>query len=287
MRFTVSAVQFGHRPLSHFDEFATQVEGHVALAKDFGSQLICFPEYVTAALLSINGHDALDLDRWDRWTAPYVDLMRDLACRYDLLILGGTHLTREGERFYNTAYLFGPGGEIVTQRKLHLTPCEIDPWRLSTDEAVRVIETPIGKLAILICFDIEFPEAVRAAVDGGADIILCPSATDDRAGFHRVRYCALARAVENQVYVVHSALVGRLPKVRFFEQSYGRSAVISPCDVPFARDGIVVEGEWNQDLVVTGVIDLELLQKVRAAGSVTPRLVRRQSYSCAKVILGR
>ena len=286
MRVTVSAVQFGHRPLSSFEEFAAQVEGHVALAKDFGSQLICFPEYMTAALLSIDGDDALDLERWDRWTGPYVQLMQELSRRFGLFILGGTHLAREGERHYNTAYLFGPTGEVVTQRKLHLTPCEIDPWRLATDDVVRVIETPIGKLAILVCFDIEFPEAVRAAVDGGADIILCPSATDDRAGFYRVRYCALARAVENQVYVVHSALVGRLPRVRFFEQSYGRSAVISPCDVPFARDGIVAEGEWNQDLVVTGVIDLERLQEVRTAGSVTPRLVRRASYPVATVAFG-
>lgn len=283
----MSAVQFAHRPLARFEEFAAQVESHVALAKDFGSHLVCFPEYVTAALLTIEEQDALDLDQWDRWTGPYLELMRDLARRYGLFILGGTHLARTGDRFYNTAYFFSPEGEVVAQRKLHLTPCEIDPWRLSTDDAVRVIETPIGKIAILICFDIEFPEAARAAADGGADILLCPSATDDRAGFYRVRYCCHARAVENQVYVVHSALVGRLPKVRFFEQSYGRSGILSPCDVPFPKDGIVAEGEWNQELVVTGVLDLELLRDVRTAGSVTPRLVRRQSLPVTQVTLGR
>ena len=292
MPLTVSAVQFEHRALAHFDEFAEQVEGHVRFAASFGSRLVCFPEYMTVSLLTIGGPgaggaDASDPRAWQRWTEPYLELMQRLARRYDVFILGGTHIVREGDRYFNTAFLFGPSGQVLTQRKLHLTPCEISPWHLGTGDAIQVFETPVGSLAILVCFDIEFPEAARAAVDAGAQILLCPSATDDRQGFHRVRYCALARAVENQVYVVHSALVGRLPKVRFFEQSYGRSAVISPCDVPFARDGIVVEGEWNQDLVVTGVIDLELLQKVRAAGSVTPRLVRRQSYSCAKVILGR
>lgn len=285
MKLTLSAVQFEHRPLGHFDEFAAQVEGHVRFAASFGSRLVCFPEYVTAPLLSIGAADARDPRAWQRWTGPFIDLMLGLARRYDVYILGGTHLVQEEDRCFNTAYFFTPSGQILTQRKLHLTPCEIEPWRLGTGDAVHVFETPIGSLAILICFDIEFPEAARAAVDAGAQVLLCPSATDDRQGFYRVRYCCLARAVENQVYVVHAPLVGRLPRVPFFEQSYGRAAIIAPCDTPCPPDGIVVEGEWNQDLVVTGVIDLDLLPRLHAAGSVTPRRVRRSEYPARRITL--
>ncbi|MCG0239927.1 MAG: carbon-nitrogen hydrolase family protein [Firmicutes bacterium] len=274
----VSSVQFHHHSIKSFDEFVAQVRRDVLLAKDFGSRLVCFPEYVTGSLLTIPGQEDEGLTAWDRWTGPYLELFSDLARQCGLYILGGTHLVREGDRWYNTAHLFTPSGGVYTQRKLHLTPVETDPWRLGTGERVRVFETDLGRLAILICYDIEFPEAARAAADAGADLLLCPSATDDRAGFWRVRYCCLARAVENQVYVVHSALVGGLPGVRYLEQSYGRSGILSPCDIPFARDGVVADGEWNQELVVTGLVHTELLAEVRAAGSVTPRQSRRAAY---------
>lgn len=284
MRLRVSAVQFEQRPLTGFDDFARSVHWAVQVARDAGAQLLCFPEYVTGSLLTLpaprqpSDGAASGLEAWRYWTQAYLDLFAETARHSGVYILGGTHLVTDGTAWYNQAHLFDPAGNVYTQRKLHLTPYEAEPWRLATGDALTVFDTPIGRLAVLICFDIEFPEAARAAADAGAQILLCPSATDDRAGFWRVRYCAMARAVENQVYVVHSALVGNLPAVRGLEQSYGRSAVIAPCDVPFPPDGIVVEGEWNQPLVVTGDVDLALLDEVRTAGSVTPRLCRRSEY---------
>lgn len=283
MRVRISAVQFEHRPLRGFDDFAGQVRRDVGLAADLGSRLVCFPEYMTGSLLTIPGAETEGPAAWDRWTEPYLELFSGLARSTGMYILGGTHLVRDGDRLYNTAHLFDPRGGVATQRKLHLTPCEVNPWALGTGDSLRVWETEIGRLAVLICYDVEFPEAVRAAADAGADIVLCPSATDDRAGFWRVRYCCHARAVENQIYVVHSALVGGLPGVRYLEQSYGRSGILSPCDVPFARDGVVCDGEWNQSLVVTGEVDLGLLAQVREAGSVTPRLSRHPGYRCETI----
>lgn len=282
MKLRISTVQFEHRPLSGFDQFATQVRQHVLWAWDSASHLVCFPEYVTGSLLSVVGSDGTDLAAdWDRWTGPYLELFSGLARETGMYILGGTHLVPEGGRLYNTAHLFTPAGAVFTQRKLHLTPYEVNPWTLAPGESLQVFDTELGRLAVLVCYDIEFPEAARAVADAGADVILCPSATDDRAGFWRVRYSCHARAIENQVYVVQAALVGGLPNVRYLEQSYGRAGLISPCDTPFARDGIIADGEWNQHLVVSGVADLDLLAEVRAAGSVTPRLSRRPEYRVA------
>lgn len=229
--------------------------------------------------------DAAGLDAWADWTEAYLELFAETARGSGLYILGGTHLVTDGAAWYNQAHLFDPAGNVYTQRKLHLTPYEAAPWRLTAGDDLTVFDTPIGRLAVLVCFDIEFPEAARAAADAGAQILLCPSATDDRAGFWRVRYCAMARAVENQVYVVHAALVGNLPTVAGLEQSYGRSAVIAPCDLPFPPDGIVVQGEWNQPLVVTGDVDLELLDAVRTGGSVTPHRYRRPAYPVRRVTI--
>ncbi len=79
-------------------------------------------------------------------------------------------------------------------------------------DEVRVFDTDCGKIAIQICYDIEFPELGRIATEKGAKIIFTPFCTEDRQGYLRVRYCAQARAVENQVYTVISGTVGNLPQ---------------------------------------------------------------------------
>lgn len=296
MRVRISSVQFHQRPVTSFADFAQQIRWAVQIAKDAGAQLLCFPEYVTGPLAGLSHTERrsgtgniersnVPLHSWGVWTEAYIELFRGLAQRSRMYIVGGTHLVHEDNVWYNTAHLFAPSGDIYTQRKLHLTPYESAPWALGAGENISVFDTPIGRLAILVCFDVEFPEAARVAVDAGAQILICPSATDDRAGFWRVRHCCMARAVENQVYVVHSALVGNLPTLPGLEQSYGRSAIISPCDIPFPPDGIVAQGEWNQELVITGDVDFGLLDDVRSQGSVTPALCRRASYHAQLVHL--
>jgi predicted amidohydrolase len=264
----IATIQFDHRPITGFDQFALQVMHYVRFAEDAGANLVVFPEYLTGPLAM------LDPD-WQRWTGPYKELFAGMARSTKMTILGGTHLAERGGKLYNTAHLFLPSGELHTQEKLHMTPCEVDPWGLGRGDGLTVVDTPVGRVGILVCFDVEFPGAATAVADAGADIILVPSATDDRQGFWRVRHCCHARAVENQVYVVHSALVGGLPAVRYLEQSYGRSAIITPCDMPFPPGGIMAEGEWNAGACVVGEVDLGLLERVRKGGSVLPRTQRR------------
>ena len=109
----------------------------------------------------------------------------------------------------------------------------------------------------------------------GADVIYCPSCTDDLHGFYRVRHCCHARTIENQVYVVTTGTVGSLPTVDFMRANTGQAAILSPNDVPFPPRGIVAEGQLNNDMIVTADIDLALLHEVRARGSVTTWRDRR------------
>lgn len=267
-RVRIASIQFDHRPVAGFDQFAAQVFNYVRLAEDDRCQLVVFPEYLTAPLV------ALDPD-WNRWTGAYRELFSSLAHSTKMTILAGTHLTDRGGKLYNTAHLFLPSGELHTQEKLHMTPGEVEMWGLERGDGLTVVDTPVGRVGIAICFDVEFPDVARVLAEAGVDLLLVPSATADRAGYWRVRYCSQARAVENQVYVVHSALVGGLPAVRYLEQSWGKSGILTPCDIPFAPGGIAAEGEWNQGLCVTADVDLALLEEVRRQGSVLPRLERR------------
>lgn len=277
MKLRVSSVQYHLHTISSFEEFARQAEHYVRTAAEYDAEFILFPEYFTTQLMSIGDDQgrALSIEDLPDFTDRYLNLFTSLAKQMNVHIIGGTHVIRRENRLYNTAFLFYPDGTVAEQPKLHMTPTEEKEWNMTPGEGLRVFETDKGTIAILTCYDIEFPEIVRMVKAKGADVIFCPSCTDDRHGFHRVRYTSHARTIENQVYVVVAGTVGSLPTVDFMRANFGQAAIITPNDIPFPPQGILAEGEINQDMLVTADLDLELLYQVRASGSVTTWRDRR------------
>ena len=277
MKFRVSAVQYHLHSIQSFEEFAHQCEHYIKAALEFDTEFILFPEFFTTQLLSIKGKDgkALTINDLPSFTEQYQELFVSFAKKYNIYIIAGTHVVEVNGKLRNTAHLFYPDGRIGTQAKLHITPTEVHEWNMSRGEGLEIFDTDKGKIAILTCYDIEFPEIVRMAKAKGADVIFCPSCTDDRHGFHRVRYTSHARAIENQVYVVLTGTVGALPTVDFMRANFGQAAIITPNDVPFPPKGLLAEGEINNDMIITADLDLELLYKVREKGSVTTWRDRR------------
>lgn len=277
MKMRVSAVQFELRDAPSFEAFRDQVVHYVRNASEYGAKFVLFPEFVTTPLLAI-GDDTgrgQPVGKLTEYTDAYKELFGGLAREYGMYIIGGTHVTRAGGKLRNTAFLFAPDGRVFTQDKLHITPTEREEWDVEPGDGVAVFETEYGTIGLLTCYDIEFPEIVRIVRARGADVIFCPSCTDDRHGFYRVRYCCHARAVENQIYIVTTGTVGSLRGVDFMRANYGQAAVITPNDIPFPPRGILAEGEINADLLVTADLDLSLLEDVRKAGSVTTWRDRR------------
>lgn len=278
MKMRVSAVQFNLRDVGDVASYRGQVTHYVRNASEYGAQFVLFPEFVTTPLLSIGetpGGAGQPIERLLDYTDEYISLFSGLAREYGVYIVGGTHLTKKGDALRNTAYLFAPDGSYETQDKLHITPTEKEAWNVTDGEGVAVFDTPYGRIGLLTCYDIEFPEIVRMVRAKGADVIFCPSCTDDRHGFYRVRYCCHARAVENQIYIVTTGTVGSLERVDFMRANYGQAAVITPNDIPFPPRGIQCEGEINADMLITADLDLSLLEDVRRAGSVTTWRDRR------------
>ena len=277
MKLRVSSIQYHLHSITSFEQFAQQVTHYVHAAQEFETDFILFPEFFTTQLLSIGDHqgNALSIDQLPDFTDAYIQLFTQLAMQTNTHIIGGTHVIRQQDRLYNVAHLFYPDGSVATQAKLHMTPTEVNEWHMTAGDHLHLFDTAKGRIAILTCYDIEFPEIVRMAKAGGADVIFCPSCTDNRHGFHRVRYTSHARAIENQVYVVTASTVGSLPTVDFMRMNFGQSAIISPNDVPFPPAGIVAQGELNNDMLVTADLDLALLYQVREKGSVTTWRDRR------------
>ena len=276
-KIRVSAVQYRLSTIRSFEEFAAQSEHYIKTAEEYGAEFVLLPEFFTTQLMSIGGADgrALTIDQLPDFTERYRELFTRRARETGMHIIAGTHVLKREGKLYNTAHLFYPDGRIAEQPKLHITPTEVKEWNMQAGDGLQVFETAKGTIAMLTCYDIEFPEIVRMAKAKGADVIFCPSCTDDRHGFYRVRYTSHARAVENQVYVVLTGTVGSLPTVDFMRANYGQAAIITPNDIPFPPRGILAEGEINDDTVVTADLDLDLLYEVRERGSVTTWRDRR------------
>jgi predicted amidohydrolase len=257
----VASAAFPLHPFASFAEWRARFAAMVRFAADAEARIIVFPEYVTGGLLH------LDAD-WTRWVAPWREAAQTAARDTGLTIVAGTSLVQDGGLIVNRALIAHPDGRIDHQDKLHPTPWE-RRWNVAATEDIRVITIDDVPCAIPICYDIEFPEASRAAARAGAQILLVPSWTDDDHGFHRVRRCAAARCVENVVGVVHAPLIGA-SLAPGFEQACGAAGILTPCDVGFPIGGLAADGGWNQPVAIVAELDLPRLRTLRSNGTVTP-----------------
>lgn len=273
----VSCVQYRMRSIESFADFAKQVRYFVDVAKGYDSDFVIFPELLTAQLMSyIDVKTPKEAIRRLTDYTPLVDeLFTELAKEFQISIVGGTHPMKRDDRIENIASLYVPDGRVYRQPKLHVTPNESRWWGIDPGNELSVFETPKATVGLLICYDSEFPEAARYLADKGAQIIFVPFCTDDRQAYLRVRYCCQARAVENQVYVAMAGTVGNLPNVTNMDLQYAQSAVLSPSDFAFARDGILAEADANVETVITTDIDFEALEEAINSGSVRQRKDRR------------
>jgi len=281
-RLRVASVQYWIRPVATFEAFRDQVVGLIETAVDYKAGLVVFPEYFTLQLLTL-GDVRRPINEQVRGLAVqvprFIELMAGLARQHGLYIVAGTIpvLGNGGEAVHNHSFVFSPSGRHGVQGKLHMTRFESEEWLVSPTEKLKVFDTAFGRLAVAICYDVEFPEIVRAAAREEAHILVVPTCTDDRQGYFRVRYCAHARAIENQMYVIQSCTVGSLPMVPAVSLNYGQAAVLTPSDFAFSRDGILAEGDPNQEMMVIGELNLKTIAETRASGTVLPLLDSRRS----------
>lgn len=275
----VACVQYQMDKIASFDEFAAKVRYFVETATtDYGVDYILFPEFFSVQLLSAMEPVAAEegIRKLAGLTPKFCELMSSLSLGFRTHIIAGSHpvICADG-RLQNESMLFFPDGSVASQPKLHITPWEKSCWGIAGGNRLQVFDTPKAKIGILICYDVEFPEAARYLADEGVEILFVPYCTDNRQGHLRVTKCAAARAIENQIYVVAAGVVGNLPHVPAMNVHYGQSAVYTPCDFDFARDGIQAEADPNVEMMIIADLDMAALHRSRAAGSVTPLLDRR------------
>lgn len=282
MKVRIAAVQYLLRAIDNWDGFENQVRFVLKAAAEYKPNFVMLPEIFTSQLLSFMDTESgikEAVRRMHDYTPRYMELMAEMATQYNFYLIAGTHPNLRDGLLYNTAFMFTPSGEVFSQDKIHRTKWERDKWDTSAGDKLHLFQTDFGAIGILICYDIEFPELARLVCEAGADILFVPSSTDDRQGFWRVRYCAHARAIENQVYVAMTSTVGNLP-VEGLGMHYGQASIMTPSDFSFSRDGIAAEGVVNMEQVVIADVDLDALTQNRLSGTTIPLYdKRRDLYS--------
>lgn len=280
VRFCV--IQYMMKKIDSFEEFAIQCEHYVDVASDYKSDFAVFPENFTMQLLSFldERSPSLAIRKLATFTENYVALFSELAVNYNVNIVGGSHFVEQNNRLYNVAHLFRRDGTIEQQYKLHISPNERKWWGINGGSKLEVFDTDCGKISIQLSSDIEYPEISRIVAEEGAQIIFVPFCAEDRQTFLRVKYCAQARAVENQVVVVTAGTVGNLTHVDNVDIQYAQSGVYTPADFSFPRDGIAGECSENTEAVIMAEVDMENLQRYRKSKDVlTFRDRRTDIYS--------
>jgi predicted amidohydrolase/ribosomal protein S18 acetylase RimI-like enzyme len=247
-----------------------QVEFFVDAVSAYQADFVLFPEFFNAPLMAQFNHlsEADAIRGLADFTEPLREKFIDLAISYNINIISGSMPMYEDEKLYNVAFLCRRDGTWDIQYKIHPTPDEVATFGMQGGNEIKVFDTDAGRIGILICYDVEFPELPRVLAEEGMDILFVPFLTDTQNGYNRVRICSQSRAIENECYVVIAGSVGNLPKVKNMGIQYAQSAVFSPSDFAFPNNAIVAETTPNTEMTLLADVDLSLLKELHNQGSV-------------------
>jgi len=205
-------MQNRERNLRHSLDLATE-------AVNGGANLIVLPELSNSGYFFNGRQDAFDHAE-EVPEGPSVQAWADFASKHQVYLVAGLNEIT-GKQLFNTAVLLGPDGFIGKYRKAHLWNLE-KLWFTPGDMGFPVFETPIGRIGLLICWDIWFPEVPRILSQQGADIICSlnnwvwtPPPLFDDAGKCMASYLTMTAAHVNNVFIAAASRIGEERDARY------------------------------------------------------------------------
>ncbi len=271
-------IQWQMRPYKNLDDLMQQAEYFIDAVSGYRSDFALFPEFFNAPLMADYNHltEAEAIRKLALHTDSIIKKFSELSVSYNINIITGSMPEIQNNELLNAGYLCKRDGNVERYEKIHVTPDEAKVWGMQGGHELKVFDTDCGKVGILICYDVEFPELSRLLADDGMDILFVPFLTDTQNGYSRVRNCALARAIENECYVAISGSVGNLPNVHNMDIQFAQSMVITPCDFPFPTNGVKAEATPNTEMILIADVDIDLLRELNQYGSVRNLKNRRK-----------
>jgi len=185
--------------------------------------------------------------------APTTNFLQNLAKQYKINIIGGSFANIKGGDVYNSAIAINRKGEILYQYdKVHLVPMLNEHLYLKAGTTNHTFELEGIKAGLIICYDLRFPELSRQLAVEGAEILFIVAEWPEARKSHW-KYLQIARAIENQLYVVSTNCVGQYSGVDYC----GHSMMIDP-----SGEIIGCGSDFNEE-TITQVLDLKKVSEIR------------------------
>ncbi len=284
----IGLVQWQMRLFPDREAFFEQVKFFVDAVSGYKSDFVMFPEFFNTPLLHPYNHlpEMEAMRMLAEETEEIVEKIQEYAVSFNVNVIAGSMpiVDKEDNKLYNATYLCHRSGKTEEYRKIHITPNEQKYYGMVGGDKIQVFDTDCGKIGILICYDVEFPELSRIYADQGMQILFVPFLTDTQNGYTRVRRCAQARAIENECYVAIAGCVGNLPKVNNMDIQFAQSAVFTPSDFAFPTNAVKAETTPNTEMVLVVDVDLDLLDELHHFGTVRIMKDRRRDLYEVKLL---
>jgi predicted amidohydrolase len=218
-----------------------KVDEMASKASQLGARLIVFPECaLTGYMLSREESQAVS----ETLPGPSTDRLRTISREKDILITIGLLEKDQENRCFNTAILLGPDGILGKYRKTHLPCLGVDRYLMPGASINGPFDSPVGRVGILICYDLRFPEPIRVLALRHAQAILLPTAWPRAANLYP-DFLARTRAAENSLYLIAANRTGEERGASFL----GRSVIVDP------EGEMLAEGSTDQEELL--LADLE------------------------------
>ena len=263
-KFRIAAVQMVSGPVVEKNLF--EAGRWIAEAAQQGAQLVALPEYFPIIGATdgdrVKASEALD-------DGPIQRFLAGLARHHNLWLIGGSVPLQAAtpDKMRNSTLVYSPDGERVARYdKIHLFGFEKGTERydeaafIEPGEVPVALDTPLGRIALSICYDLRFPELYRAlgrrdGVDAPLDLIVVPAAFTETTGRAHWEILLRARAIENQCYVMAIGQGGVHPNGR---ETHGNSMIIDPW-------GNILDRKLKGPGVVIAELDHQLIADTRAS----------------------
>lgn len=259
-----AAINWEIRQISDFDGFIQHMDELIDAAVGQGAELIVLPECIDLERLSyapvMPDYEIKNFLTKD--TGRSFDYLQNISAQKNITIIGGSHLFDTGAGVVNRCPI-AQRGKLTFQDKINLTQYELNEWGIVGGKGL----SPIGEVGVTVCYDCEFPQSGRVLAEAGVLVHCVPAYTETQRGFQRVRWSCAARAIENQVYVVHASLVGSLGREPVM-QTHGSSAILCPSVAPFPEGAVLAETPFAAEAIAFADLDLAMLDVARNSDDV-------------------
>lgn len=274
MKIRIAVVQFKIKQFSPTENL-NRAEEFIKKASHSKADIIIFPEeFITGPIT-----DKLEFADSDK---KYCRFFQNLAKKYKIEIIPGSIIEKDKTGFYNVAYYIDSKGKIKSKYK------KINLWHpekrhLSPGNEVSVFNTKFGKIGLIICWDLIFPEVFRKMAKRGVQIVFCPSywtfedasiglKYDKKSDIKLVDSLCVACAFENEIILVYCNPSGNLVLPKFKGKLLGHSQIT----VPFK--GAIKKLEHNQEEMFIQEVDTKILIDAEKAYQIKKDLKNRILY---------